>query len=57
MHSCDHTVTEQDRAIAMDFATRLRSIETPEQAIAAAEKLLHWLHPKSSVQRVDFGKK
>lgn len=57
MHACGHTVTEQDRAVAMDFATRLRSVETPDQAIAAAERILHWLHPKSSVQHVEFGKK
>lgn len=57
MSTCGHTAEEQDRAVAMDFATRLRSVETPEQAIAAAERLLAWLHPQPSAKTLPFQKR
>lgn len=43
---CNHTAEEQERAVALDFATRLRSVETTDQAIAAAEVFMKWLHPE-----------
>lgn len=49
---CNHTQEEQDRAVALDFATRLRSVETTSQAIAAAEELLKWLHPSAPLRVV-----
>lgn len=49
---CTHTDAERDRLAALDFATRLRSVETTAQAIAAAEELLKWIRPAAPLRVV-----
>ena len=50
--ACNHTDDEQARMVALDFATRLRSVETTDQAIKAAEEFLKWLKPSAPLRVV-----
>lgn len=50
--ACEHSDDARDRLVALDFATRLRTVETPEQAIKAAEEFLTWVRPPAALRVV-----